>query len=1204
MTQPEIKVLQLDQAELITFIDGRIAATNLTLLFDVSIGSPVTVTESLTYFGSPESTAVWTNRPGGGGVGNIVAGDGITVTTGSPQVTIDVDSTVARRNATNTFEQANTFTAAVSGIAIAPALFQSAAPGYILDDTSTGGSPTDESIWRMFASTGDLTFDTRNDANNTSVNWLTVSRTGVNPNVVSLNGTQVEFHVSAHAEPHAFFYDAGADVRRFVLHDADTNGTMNFGISFEEADATERGFIGFGFAALTQLQISNRFNDGELHINVRDGGSVLRPVLKAQPASNSTSLYDGSQSNPNISIVTFATGGLHIRNEETGPASLERAYTTADRGNLVEEWVFNGALTMTDPNASRFKLNNGTLSNVTQMAIDDTTISSFEFREFFGARLVVGDRILIKQKNDSTKWVIFEISEFGSPLTAGSPNVPGPIDNGTWWQIPVTYVDGGGLFTGNEHCGFEFIMGVAIHPTVARMSPSGSPTISNLGQFRLPGIDLWSTNDITFLTKHTRIPGVLNQSSPGFTQGGVDLSVDGSRAVIGYRGLNNSASGVVFVLDRSGNSYVEFLRIEQPAEAGDDDGDNFGKDVGMNADGTTIIAGVNVQNSGTGGAWIFELFESGSPAFTRFKIDAPNPDANDNFGENVAMSADGLTAVVGSRGDDVFGSPTLIINAGNAFVYHRGDSTWSLVAIIEPPFLGGSPTAGDFGNDVATDATGNRVVVGQPNVVSSTGSAHVFLRNTGSPITYTLERTIDVIGSPGLSQLGQQVSINSDGTVIAASARREFSDTGRIYIFERSGSPTTWSFESKVQPDVASSFFGTTISLNDDGEFLVGGADLEDGPNVDDGAVYIFKRNSGSWDQVTRIAQLGSPTNSGANFGSAVAISGDGSTLVAGAKDFDTRLVNNTGAAFLYVSEGDALTPTIGFGGDANTGLYETAPNVLALAIDGVEKVTISADLFAINQALRIYDATNTDFVNFVHDGVDLNITSTNTAQINIAEIGTTVHLPSTDLSTTAPALRIGVGSPSFTDQVAQLSIINSADSTIALRNTVSSAEIWISAENPGVELAASGSTFLDIILNGTVAMEINDTNIDFIGLPLARVAFGVREDQTLATTENDYNFGVNPIQMLVADAGNTTINGFLAASDGRMLYVHNLAGPGSPSTAGNIILAHETGATLTSRMLLPGGLNLTLEALESATLFYDATSARWRLLSTTGALA
>ena len=248
MSQPTVKVVQLDEDELSVFIGDVVGSPTtgvsiLTNLSDVTLTAPGDG-DHLVHNGSQ-----WVNAAG------FITGDGIAnVSAGSPR-TIAVDSTVARQSAINSFTQTNTFTATVSGIALAPALFASAAPGTIFDDT---GAAVDESIWRNFASSGQLVFDARNDANDTSVNWLTVDRTGTTIDAIAFTGTTmtlngIPIHVGS---PHPAGGGGGGSpldptVARMSIG-SPTVGRPNTGqLQLESKDSAATPTIAFGSPANT-----------------------------------------------------------------------------------------------------------------------------------------------------------------------------------------------------------------------------------------------------------------------------------------------------------------------------------------------------------------------------------------------------------------------------------------------------------------------------------------------------------------------------------------------------------------------------------------------------------------------------------------------------------------------------------------------------------------------------------------------------------------------------------------------------------------------------------------------------------------------------------------------------------------------------------------------------------------------------------------
>ena len=186
---------------------------------------------------------------------------------------------------------------------------------------------------------------------------------------------------------------------------------------------------------------------------------------------------------------------------------------------------------------------------------------------------------------------------------------------------------------------------------------------------------------------------------------------------------------------------------------------------------------------------------------------------------------------------------------------------------------------------------------------------------------------------------GYSVDLSGDGNTLAVGAYDEHGsstgvngaqnnnsgDSGAVYLYRRMGG--AWSQQAYIKAS-NSSFndqFGFSVSLNDDGNILAVGANLEDGPatgvngtqndgTYESGAVYVFRFSSSTWSQQAYIKASNTGTND--QFGYAVAISGDGNTLAVGARSegSSSRGINNiqtdnragieSGAAYLFRFDG------------------------------------------------------------------------------------------------------------------------------------------------------------------------------------------------------------------------------------------------------------------------------------------------------------
>ena len=459
--------------------------------------------------------------------------------------------------------------------------------------------------------------------------------------------------------------------------------------------------------------------------------------------------------------------------------------------------------------------------------------------------------------------------------------------------------------------------------------------------WRFQGLPDASWVDANFIHRRIGSPKLVGQNSPGAGGNGAALSSDGNRAFIGFTGANGIPGAHVSVLDRVGNTYIPFVRIEQPPGGGTNDA--FGAALDITDDGQILVVSSFQKTVGgdnaVGCVFVYELPQTitGSPSLIRHDIPAPNPDQSDRFGEDVEISNDGLTIIVGSRVDDI-----PVTDVGNAFIYEKiaSPSSWNLSFTIEQP---GSPkiTNSNFGVAVSIDSTGKRVAVGETVGV---GRAMVFRRDTsGSPNPrWLLEDTVEPIGSPiQFPFYGAEVALSPDGLTLVVSSGgddQRISNAGAVYVYNHVlgspsaiGSPHSWVLEKKIYADVpvVNAFFGGSIDLSNDGTFLAVGADDEDVPEAEDGAAYIFKRDiTGSpiWQQQLRFTarggspQLGSPNpppfgapglvvpGSNQRFGGVTRLSGDGQKVIIGMQFFNAGSPggSGTGAAYIY----DSITAT------------------------------------------------------------------------------------------------------------------------------------------------------------------------------------------------------------------------------------------------------------------------------------------------------
>lgn len=375
--------------------------------------------------------------------------------------------------------------------------------------------------------------------------------------------------------------------------------------------------------------------------------------------------------------------------------------------------------------------------------------------------------------------------------------------------------------------------------------------------------------------------------------------------------------------------------------------DEFGTNVVLSADGRTLAVSARNEASDhrgvlqgdftnndlrpySGAVYVFSLGDAGwvQQAFLK----AANADSSDHFGDALAISADGNTVVVGSRVESsaqagVHATQPAHDNsanmAGAVYVFGRSSGTWTQQAYIK---ASNPETLDQFGNAVALSADGNTLAVSAPgedsdltgvvhgpvadnNLRPGSGAIYLFTRASG---TWTQQAYAKASNAGENDFVGTSLALSANGDVLAVGAPNEDSnltgvhttafadnnltlDAGAVYLFNRAGG--TWSQQAYIKGHAVATIqaLGSAVALSDDGTTLIAGAHNESSdlkgvfaPGTplssgahQSGAVYVFTSTAGAWSQQAFIKA--SNTAPGDHFGNQVAVSGDGNTVIVGA---------------------------------------------------------------------------------------------------------------------------------------------------------------------------------------------------------------------------------------------------------------------------------------------------------------------------------
>lgn len=279
---------------------------------------------------------------------------------------------------------------------------------------------------------------------------------------------------------------------------------------------------------------------------------------------------------------------------------------------------------------------------------------------------------------------------------------------------------------------------------------------------------------------------------------------------------------------------------------------------------------------------------------------------NDRMGNDLALSADGTTAIVGAVGDVTTGDDT-----GQAFLFEWDGEAWNQVTEITPDE---QDAPGLLGFSVALSTDGSTALVGVPAGARESGpppGTVYVLTNDGGEWTRETKLT-SAQQRPG-ERFGLSAALSADGTTALIGANplsrerpNDYLD-GSAHVLERVDG--TWEHRVRltaVDREDAHQF-GMTAALSADGTTALLGATNDTNENGDEaGAVYVFADDNRGWSQQAKLLAEGGESNG--QFGSAVALSADGTLALLGDYLDDTDTGENSGSVSVFEADGGSWT--------------------------------------------------------------------------------------------------------------------------------------------------------------------------------------------------------------------------------------------------------------------------------------------------------
>ena len=403
-----------------------------------------------------------------------------------------------------------------------------------------------------------------------------------------------------------------------------------------------------------------------------------------------------------------------------------------------------------------------------------------------------------------------------------------------------------------------------------------------------------------------------------------------------------SGAGAVYVFTRAGGKWTQqaYLKASN-TDAYDSFG--FSLAISANGNTLAVTAtredsnarGINgnqANNDAEDSGAVYVFARAGGTWMQQAYVKSSNSDAGDQFGWAVTLSDDGNVMVVGApteqsnaRGVNGNQADNSSANAGAAYVFTRSGSTWSQQAYLK----GAQTDPGDlFGFAVDLSADGATLAISgydedggvagvngneADNSQNGSGCAYIFVRDPSTSLgasgagwkqtTYLKQSNLN----HNQDAFGAAIALSGDGKTLVVDAPDEDGEVGginlkqydgkqigdnsngAIYVFVNTNG--TWSQQAYIKSSNVrvNDLFGIRLAISTNGNTFVASSMLQSGggrgPNAsqqdfsaeESGAVYVFTRTGTTW---TQRAYLKAPNSDAYDeFGSGVALSGDGNTL-------------------------------------------------------------------------------------------------------------------------------------------------------------------------------------------------------------------------------------------------------------------------------------------------------------------------------------
>lgn len=369
---------------------------------------------------------------------------------------------------------------------------------------------------------------------------------------------------------------------------------------------------------------------------------------------------------------------------------------------------------------------------------------------------------------------------------------------------------------------------------------------------------------------------ILGTGSEDRAGSSVALSADGYTAIIGSVSNNSSGinAGQARVFKYNGNKWIQ-LGSNINAESASN---LFGHSVDISDNGLIVAIGAPSNPGGGSVRGHVRVFKYINNDWVQQGADIDGEANNDQSGNSISLSSDGLTIAIGALAND---GANVNSNKGHVRIYQFNNNTWTQVGTD----IDGENNGDLSGASVSLSGDGSIVAISAPNNSPTIGirSGHVRIYKNINGIWTKQGNDID--GDEDGEKFGSSVSISNDGNIVAIGSMLNKNGTnnqyGSVKVYKYTNG--TWTQHgSKLIGKGIEDEFGISVSLSADGLKLAIGAERNDDAGNESGHVRVYQYINNDWD---KIGEINGDTTDESSGGS-VALSSDGFKLIIGSKSY------------------------------------------------------------------------------------------------------------------------------------------------------------------------------------------------------------------------------------------------------------------------------------------------------------------------------